>query len=122
MFNLSAVAQVLQLWENHRANYRDLCDVEAKAALEKRAHIECSMGAVQPAVLLRQRRFDWGPPQSLWRMTRQVMRFPTPSPTLGGGLFSWTPRKCNSLEVQFQLVNNPLELAVIETVEEMTTI
>jgi hypothetical protein len=36
-------------------------------------------------------------------------------------LFSWTPRKRNSLEIQFQLVNNQLELAVIETADEVMT-
>jgi hypothetical protein len=63
--------------------------------------------------------------QSLWKITRRVM-IPTPSPPCGHtrGTCSLTPRKPNplqSLEAQFQPVNYPLELAVIEVVNEMRT-
>jgi hypothetical protein len=60
--------------------------------------------------------------QSMWWMTKRVMRVPTTSPpmvTLWGFAFS-DPEKAESLadnlETQFQLVTHPLVPAVIETV------
>jgi hypothetical protein len=62
--------------------------------------------------------------QSLWKMTGQVMRVPTPSPpvvTPGGSALS-DPEKtkalADSLESQFQPVNDPSDPAVIEKVAE----
>jgi hypothetical protein len=62
--------------------------------------------------------------QSLWKMTRRVMRIPTPSPPLvtpGGTALSY-PEKAEalaeSLESQFQPVNDPSDPAVIEKVAE----
>jgi hypothetical protein len=62
--------------------------------------------------------------QSLWKMTRRVMRIPAPSPplvTLGGTALS-DPEKAealtNSLESQFEPVNDPSDPAVIEKVAE----
>ena len=55
--------------------------------------------------------------QTLWKMTRRVMRIPTPSPPLvtPGGLALLVSEKAealtDSLEAQFQPVNDP---AVIE--------
>jgi hypothetical protein len=62
--------------------------------------------------------------QSLWKMTRRVMRIPNPSPplvTLGGTALS-DPDKAealaDSLEPQFQPVNDPPDPAVIQKVAE----
>jgi hypothetical protein len=55
--------------------------------------------------------------QSLWKMAKQVMRFPTPSPPLvtPGGIALSDSEKAealvDSLEAQFQPVNDPLEPA-----------
>jgi hypothetical protein len=63
---------------------------------------------------------DW----SLWKMTRQVMRIPSPSapPVIQGGLVSLDSEKAealvDSLEVQFQQVNDPSVTAAIEVVNE----
>jgi hypothetical protein len=62
--------------------------------------------------------------QLLWKMTRRVMRIPTPSPPLvtPGGLAlsdsDKTVALAVSLESQFQPVNNPFVPAVIEVVNE----
>jgi hypothetical protein len=62
--------------------------------------------------------------QSLWKMTRWVMRIPTPSPLLitPGGLALSDSEKAEalaeSLEAQFQPVNDPSVPAVIEVVNE----
>jgi hypothetical protein len=61
--------------------------------------------------------------QSLWKMTRRVMRIPTPSPPLftPGGTALSDPEKevlTDSLESQFQPVNDPSDPAVIEKVAE----
>jgi hypothetical protein len=62
--------------------------------------------------------------QSLWKMTNRVMRVPTPSPPLQvpGGLALSDSKKAevlaNSLEAQFQPVNDPSDAAVIEMVNE----
>jgi hypothetical protein len=62
--------------------------------------------------------------QTLWRMTRRVMRFPTPSPsfvTSGGIAVSDTEKAealADSLESQFQPVNALSDPAVIEKIAE----
>jgi hypothetical protein len=62
--------------------------------------------------------------QSLWKMTKRVMRVPTPSPPLvtQGGLALSDSEKAktlaDNLEAQFQPVNDPSDPAVIETVGE----
>jgi hypothetical protein len=62
--------------------------------------------------------------QSLWKLTRRVMRVPTPSPSLlvPGGLalsdFEKAEALAKSLEAQFQPVNDPSSPAVIEVVNE----
>jgi len=62
--------------------------------------------------------------QLLWKMTRRVMRIPTPSPPLvtPGGLAVSDSEKAealaDSLEAQFQPVNNPSVPAVVEVVNE----
>jgi hypothetical protein len=69
---------------------------------------------------------QWGPKdQSLWRMTKRVMRVPTPSPSLvicgGGGIALSDSEKAealaDSLGAQFQPVTVHLVPAVIEMVE-----
>ena len=61
--------------------------------------------------------------QSLWKMTKRVMRFPTPSPPLvtPGGLALSDSEKAEapafSLEAQFQPVTVPSVRAVIEMVD-----
>jgi hypothetical protein len=61
---------------------------------------------------------------SLWKLTRRVMRVPTPSPPLfvPGGLVLSDSEKAealaDSLEAQFQPVNNPSSSAVIGVVNE----
>jgi hypothetical protein len=60
--------------------------------------------------------------QSLWRMTKRVMRFSTPSPpgTPGGITFPDSEKAevfANNLETQFQPVANPSVPAVIEVVD-----
>jgi hypothetical protein len=63
--------------------------------------------------------------QSLWKMTRQVMRVPTPSPPLvsPGGTALCDPEKAealdDSLEYQFQPVHAWSDPAVIENVTEV---
>jgi hypothetical protein len=62
--------------------------------------------------------------QSLWKMTRPVMKVPTPAPPLvtPGGIALSDPEKAealaDSLESQFQPVNDPSDPAVIEKVAE----
>jgi hypothetical protein len=62
--------------------------------------------------------------QSLWKTTEREMQFPAPSPTLQvpGGLALSESEKAealaDSLETQFQPVNDPSDLAVIEVVNE----
>ena len=62
--------------------------------------------------------------QSLWKMTKRVMRLPTPSPALvtQGGLALSDSEKAaalaESIETQFQLVNDPSDPTVIEMVGE----
>jgi hypothetical protein len=62
--------------------------------------------------------------QSLWKMTRRVMRIPTPSPpvvTPGGTDLSDSEKAkvlADSLESQIQTVNDPSDPAVIENVAE----
>jgi hypothetical protein len=62
--------------------------------------------------------------QSLWKMTKRVMRVPTPSPPLvtQGGLALSDSEKpealADSLEAQLQPVNDPSNPAVIEKVGE----
>jgi hypothetical protein len=62
--------------------------------------------------------------QSLWKMTRWVMRIPAPSPPLvtQGGLALSDSKKAealaDSLVAQFQPLNNPSVPAVIEMVNE----
>jgi hypothetical protein len=55
--------------------------------------------------------------QSLWKLTRRVMRVPTPSPPLlvPGGLALSDSEKA---EAQFQPVNDPSSPAVIEVINE----
>ena len=61
---------------------------------------------------------------SLWKMTRRQIRIPTPSPPLvtpGGLAFSYSEKAealADSLEAQFQLVNDLSVPAVIEVVNE----
>jgi len=61
--------------------------------------------------------------QSLWRMTKRVMRVPTPSPPLvtPGGIALSDSEKAeaitDNLEAQFQPVTDPSVPAVIETVD-----
>jgi hypothetical protein len=61
--------------------------------------------------------------QSLWKMTKQVMRVPTPSPPLvtPGGITVSDSEKAEALadamETQFQPVADPSVPAVIETVD-----
>ena len=61
--------------------------------------------------------------QSLWRMTKRVMRFPTPSPPLvtpGGIALSYSEKAealADSLETQFQPVTDHSVPAVIEMVD-----
>jgi hypothetical protein len=63
--------------------------------------------------------------QSLWKMTKRVMQVPTPSYLLQipGGLALSDSEKAealaDSLEAQFQPVNDPSEPAVTETVNEV---
>jgi hypothetical protein len=63
--------------------------------------------------------------QSLWKMTKRVMRVPTPSPPLitQGGLALSDSEKAealaDSLEAQFQPVNDPSDPAVIEVGEAL---
>ena len=60
--------------------------------------------------------------QSLWKMIKRVMRVPTPSPPLvtqGGLALSDTEKAealAESLEAQFQPVNDPSDQAVIDMV------
>jgi hypothetical protein len=60
----------------------------------------------------------------IWKMTRRVMRVPTPSPPLvTPGRFSLSDSEkaealVDSLEVQFQPVNDPSDPAVIEMVDK----
>jgi hypothetical protein len=62
--------------------------------------------------------------QSLWKMTRRVMRVATHSPTLvtpGGVALSDSGKAealADSLEAQFQPVHDPSDPAVIEMVDE----
>jgi hypothetical protein len=62
--------------------------------------------------------------QSLWKMTKRVMRVPTPSPPLqvpGGPVLPDSENAealADSLEAQFQPVNDPSDTAVIEMVNE----
>jgi hypothetical protein len=62
--------------------------------------------------------------QSLWKLTRRVMRIPNPSPPLlvPGGLALSDSEKAESLadrlDAQFQPVNDPSSPAVIEVVHE----
>jgi hypothetical protein len=62
--------------------------------------------------------------QSLWKMTKRVMRIPTPSPPLvtPGGLALSDSEKAealaDSLAAQFQPVNDPSVPATIEVVHE----
>ena len=62
--------------------------------------------------------------QSLWKLTRRVMRIPTPSPTLvtpGGKALSDSEKAealPDNLEAQFQPVNDPSVPAFIELVNE----
>jgi hypothetical protein len=62
--------------------------------------------------------------QSLWKMTKRVMRVPTPSPPLQvpGGLalpdFEKAEALADILEAQFQPVNDPSDPAVIEVVNK----
>jgi hypothetical protein len=62
--------------------------------------------------------------RSLWKMTKRVMRFPTPSPPLHvpGGLAPSDSKKAEALadilEAQFQPVNDPSHPAVIKMVNE----
>jgi hypothetical protein len=62
--------------------------------------------------------------QSLWRMTKRVMRIPIPSPPLvipGGTAVSDSEKAealADNLESQFQPVNDPSDPAVIEKVTE----
>jgi hypothetical protein len=64
--------------------------------------------------------------QSLWKITRRVIRIPTPSPPLvtPGGLalsdFENAEALADSLEAQFQPVNDPSVPAGIEVVNEAT--
>jgi hypothetical protein len=60
--------------------------------------------------------------QSLWKMTKRVMRVPTPSPPLQGpGLAVSDSEKAeamvDSLEAQFQPVDDPSDLAFTEMVD-----
>ena len=61
--------------------------------------------------------------QSLWRMTKRVMRVPTPPPPLvtPGGIALSDSEKAvaltDNLEAHFQPVTDPLVPAVIETVD-----
>jgi hypothetical protein len=63
--------------------------------------------------------------QSLWKMTKRVMKIPTPSPPLvtPGGLALSDSEKAealaDSLEAQFQPVTDPTVPAIIEVVNEM---
>jgi hypothetical protein len=62
--------------------------------------------------------------QSLWKMTKRVMRVPTPSPPLlvPGGLALSDSEKAealaDSLEAQFQPLDDPSDSAVIEMLNE----
>jgi hypothetical protein len=62
--------------------------------------------------------------QSLWKLTKRVMRVPTPSPPLlvpGGVAFSDSEKAedlADSLEAQFQPVNDPSSPAATEAVDE----
>ena len=62
--------------------------------------------------------------QSLWKMTKRVMRVPTPSPPLvTQGVFALSDSEkaealADSLEAKFQPVNDPSDPAVIEMVDE----
>jgi hypothetical protein len=62
--------------------------------------------------------------QSLWKMTKRVMRVPTPSPPLvtqGGLALSYSQKAealADGLEAQFQQVNDPPDPEVIEMVGE----
>ena len=62
--------------------------------------------------------------QSLWKMKKRVTRVPTPSPPLvtpGGFALSDSEKAealADSLEAQFQPVNDPSDPAVIEIVDE----
>ena len=61
--------------------------------------------------------------QSLWRMTKRLMRVPTPSPPLvtpGGFALSDSEKAealADNLETQFQPVTDPSVTAVIEMVD-----
>jgi hypothetical protein len=63
--------------------------------------------------------------QSLWKMTRWVMRISTPSPPLlTPGVLTLSDSEkaealADSLEAHFQPVNNPSEGAAIEVVNEV---
>jgi hypothetical protein len=65
-----------------------------------------------------------GADQSLWKLTRRVMGVPTPSPPLlvPGGLALCDSERAealaDSLEAQFQPINDPSSPAVIEVVYE----
>jgi hypothetical protein len=63
--------------------------------------------------------------QSLWKLTNRVKRAPTPSPPflVSGGLALSDSEKAedmaDSLEAQFQPVNDPSSPAVTEAVDEV---
>jgi len=65
--------------------------------------------------------------QLLWKMAKLVMRFPTPSPPLftPGGIALSDSEKAealvDSLEAQFQPVNNPLEPTRNEKIDKVMT-
>ena len=65
--------------------------------------------------------------KSLWKMTKRVMRIPTPSPPLvtpehqGDYLLDCEKAEAlaDRLEAQFQLINDPLVSAAIEMIKEV---
>ena len=72
--------------------------------------MECHNGSLDPE------------DQSLWKITKRAMRVPTPSPSLvtQGGLVLSDSEKAetlaDSLEAQFQPVNDPSDPAIMEMV------
>jgi hypothetical protein len=52
--------------------------------------------------------------QSMWKMTKRVMRFPTPPTSLDTPVSEKANALADSLETQFQPVTDPSVLAVIE--------